>query len=281
MENKMTIPKNVESHLEGLLSVMENTEVTLDDLKSAWIEKELLFEKQTKSLGMREVDEFIADNPGGAILLTFSGSLISLYSARDRRRRVEYASIKMRSDVPDVVTAEHAELEESITLNNPAAFTGGELKKTSSVYKILTFDGEVPFPEQDKRIREATIFLTNGFVRINRTLSVLSENSPDQFDMRSMVRYIAGKNNLSQKQVKELLEDYLSVLKSGLILSGRVSLGSIGNLYLKLQDARGARVMKLPGGDEEVTVKAKPQMYVPKISFSNRLKEEVSGIEIK
>lgn len=281
MENKMIIPQNVETHLEGLLSVMENTEVTLDDLKSAWIEKELLFEKQTKSLGMREVDEFTADNPGGAILLTFSGSLISLYSTRNRRRRVEYASIKMRSDVPDVVTSEDAEFEERITLNNPAAFTGGEVKKTSSVYKILTFEDEVPSSEQDKRIREATIFLTNGFVRINRTLSVLPENSPDQFDMRSIARYIAGKNNLSQKLVKDLLEDYLSVLKSGLILSGRVSLGSIGNLYLKLQDARGARVMKLPGSGEEVTVKAKPQMYVPKISFSNRLKEEVSGIEIK
>ncbi len=281
MENKMTIPKNVESHLDGLLSVMENTDVTLDDLESVWIEKELLFEKQTKSLGMREVEEFKADDPGGAIVLTFSGYLISLYSTRDKRRRVEYASIKMRSDVPDIVTSECAELKERITLNNPAAFTGGEVKKTSSVYKILTFEDDVPSSEQDKRIREATIFLTNGFVRINRTLSVLPENSPDQFDMRSMVRYIAGKDNLSQKQVKDLLEDYLSVLKTGLILSGRVSLGSIGNLYLKLQNARGARVMKVPGKEEEITVGAKPQMFVPKISFSSRLKEDVSGIEIK
>lgn len=281
MENINNIPENIENHLKGLFSSIDNTlELTIDDLKKMWIEKENLFEKQTKFLGMIPTDEFGADDDRGAILLTFSGSLISIYSASTNFRKIEYASIKMRSDVPDIVVTEKTSLEEGITINNSASFTEGDIKKTSSIYKIFSFENDVASQEQDKRIREATIFLTNGFVKINRTLSLTPEESPDQFDLRSIVRYMAGKNNLSQKQVKEVLEDYISILKSGLILSGRVSLGSIGNLYIKLKEAQGARIMKVPSTGEEITVNAKPEKYVPKISFSKKLKQEISEIGV-
>ncbi len=281
MENINSIPENIENHLKGLLSMTDDTELTLDDLKNVWIEKENLFERQTRSLGMVPLDQFAPDDPRGAILLTYSGSLISIYSAEDNFRKIEYASIKMRRDVPDVVIMEKTSLNEPVKINSPVSFSQGDIKKTSAVYKILSFEKDVPRQDQDKRISEAVIFLTNGFVKINRTLpTAADEQSPDQFDTRSIVKYIADTNNLTQKQVKEILEDYISILKSGLILSGRVSLGNIGNLYTKVQKPQSARVMKVPSTGEEIMVNAKPEMYVPKISFSKKLKQEISEIEV-
>ncbi len=281
MENINSIPENIENHLKGLLSITDDTELKLDDLKNVWIEKEDLFERQTKSLGMVPLDQFAPDDTRGAILLTYSGSLISIYSAEDNFRKIEYASIKMRRDVPDIVIMEKTSFNEPVEINSPVSFSEGDIKKTSSVYKILSFEKDVPRQDQDKRILEAVIFLTNGFVKINRTLrTAADEQSPDQFDTRSIVKYIAGTNNLTQKQVKEILEDYISILKSGLILSGRVSLGNIGNLYTKVQKAQGARILKVPSNGEEIMVNAKPEMYVPKISFSKKLKQEISELEV-
>lgn len=274
------IPENIETHLKALHSSLENKEVTLDDLKNMWSEKEKLFEKQTRSLGMVEVKKLIKDEYRGFLLLTFSGSLISAYCTKDKFRRIEYASIKLRNDVPDVLTTEKTSLENDIMINNSAVFTEGSIQKTSAIYKVLTFKDDIPKQEMDNRIREATIFLTNGFIKINRNYSFVEGESPDQFDMRSIVKYVATKHNLSQKEVKDVLEDYISILETGLMLSGKASLGNIGHLHTKIKDAQSARVMKVPNG-EEIMVSAKPEMYVPKITFSKKLKQKISELEVQ
>ena len=140
MEQIQNMPQQVESHLEGLLSMTDNTECGTGDLKNMWMEKERLFQKQRKSLSMIELDEFTRDDSRGAILLTYSGSLISIYSVKDTMRRIEYASIKIRNDVPDIVVMEKSSLEQNISINHPASFTEGDIKKSSSVYKIISFE---------------------------------------------------------------------------------------------------------------------------------------------
>jgi len=280
MEKQNIIPENIENHLAELLLSMDNSEVTIKDLRQSWLDKENLLARQAKSLCMVELEELPADDKRAALFLTYSGSLISIYTAEENFRNIEYASIKMRSDVPDVVTIKKTALQEMVKINHSAFFTSGDVKKTSSIYKIFTFDNEVEKQEQDNRIREATIFLTNAFVQINRAITSREESKDNQYDMRAIARYIAGKNNVSQTKAKEILDDYLSILKTGLILSGRVSLGNIGNMNLKLKKAQSAKVVKLPSTGEEITVKAKPQMYIPKISFNKKFKDEISEIEV-
>ena len=43
-----------------------------------WFEKKAMFEGQIKALDMRELERFSADDPRGALLLTWSGSLLSM-----------------------------------------------------------------------------------------------------------------------------------------------------------------------------------------------------------
>ena len=51
--------------------------------------------------------------------------------------------------------------------------------------------------------------------------------------MKSIVTYLARKNELSQKLTRQLLDDYLVMLESGLLLGLRVPLGKMGRLTLR------------------------------------------------
>ena len=86
------------------------------------------------------------------------------------------------------------------------------------------------------------IFLTNGFVKLNRTIFYKESDIPDQFTMKSMIKYIASKNGLTQKDVKLVLEDYIYMLECGMLLKERVPLGKLGKLFLKLRPPQKARV---------------------------------------
>ena len=68
MEDMNNVPGIIEHHLKELLPVIGNEGLVLDELKKIWIEKENLFEKQTRSLGMVHIEEFPADDAGAAIL---------------------------------------------------------------------------------------------------------------------------------------------------------------------------------------------------------------------
>ena len=63
-----------------------------------------------------------------------------------------------------------------------------------------------------------------------------------------------------------------------MLLGETVPLGKIGRLSLKRKDAQKARIVRHPETGDEITVKSKPAMYVPKISFSKHLKDKASSL---
>jgi hypothetical protein len=105
------------------------------------------------------------------LLITYSGSLICLGCGKVRT--MEYASIKLRADVPDIIKAEKVSLSSPLDKGAVATFSGGQVKNTSSLYKIVVCREGVSVEEQEKRIREATIFITNSFIHLNRDLTVM------------------------------------------------------------------------------------------------------------
>jgi len=175
------------------------------------------------------------------------------------------------------VMVENTNIADTIAVDKGAAFSGGAVKSTSALFKISVCSEDVDLGEQEKRVREAMIFLTNGFVKLNRQSLPLDKNAPDQFNMKSMINYVASKNNVTQKQAKNILHDYLALVETGMLLNERVSLGRIGNLSLKLREAQKPRVIINPHTGEEITIEAKPKMYVPKIRFSRYLKERAAS----
>jgi len=250
-------------------------------MAGAWLEKRQMFEQQARALAMQEVEGLPAVDPSGALILTYSGSLISIEPAEGGVRRVEYASIPLRADVPSVAIAENARLERGLRVDEEAVFVDGPVKSTSQILKIAVCGPDVPPGEQRDRIREATIFLTNGFLKINRTVLPPAEGAPEQFTQRSIVAYLARKNNLTQKQTMSLLKDYHSVVESGLLLGARVPLGRIGSLFVRRRPARKARVGLNPATGERLTIGAQPETMVARMSFAASLKRRVRDLEVR
>jgi nucleoid DNA-binding protein len=222
---------------------------------------------------MRELPSLAEDDPRGALLLTYSGSLVSVGPLEAGGRRVEYASIELRTDVPRLAVMESSRLEGGMSVDSEARFSPGPVRSTSSLLLIAACDPSVPREEQARRIREATIYLTNGFVKINRTVADPGAGFPELLTMKTIVGYLAEKNGVTRKLARQLLEDYVSVLESGLLLGHRVPLGKMGRLFLGKRPARKARVGLNPASGQKITIPARPPQSVPRISFSRLLKE--------
>lgn len=271
-----SIPADVENHLKSLVTA----DITLDMIRDLWIRKDKLFSDQIALLAMDEVDFLESSEERGILLLTYSGSLISLGCGH--KRSMEYASIKLRSDVPDIIKSSDVALASPLKKGSSASFSGGQVQNTSAIYKIVVCRESVSVEEQEKRIREATIFITNSFVHLNRDLTLTEGQSQvDQFNKKEIVRYIAGKNDLTMKQTREIIDDFLVMAETGLLLGKSVSLGNLGKLALKLKPERKARIGRNPSTGEEITIPAKEAHYAPSFRFSSAIKERCEQVEYK
>lgn len=228
------LSETIKKHLESLVknSGLSDTEETLEEMARVWTEKREMFEAQIKALDMQELRAFPQNDPRGVLLLTYSGSLVSISPAAQGGRRIEYASIQLRADVPHLMVMERASLDGDAALDSEARFAGGDIQNTSALFKIAACGNDVSPEEQEKRIREATIYLTNGFVKINRTL-IRDKDLPEQFTTKAIVAYLARKNGLSQRQARQLIDHYITMLESGMLLGQRVPLGRISRMFLK------------------------------------------------
>jgi nucleoid DNA-binding protein len=281
-ERVSSLPENIQIHLRSVTesSGLPDTDESYEKIALNWIDKKEMFEDQIKSLDMIEVDTLGKEDEKAALLYTYSGSLISLGVKTEKGRWVEYASIKLRADVPDVVVVPETSLARDIKVDEEIAFTVGPIKKTSSLLKIAICRENLPFEEQEKRIREATIFLTSRFTKANRLFMSPEGETPEHFTMKSIIRYLASKNNIRQKLATHIIEDYLCLLESGMLIGERIPLGRLGKLYIKKRPAQKARVGMNPATGEKITIPAKPDMYIPKISFSKGLKEKTSEVTL-
>lgn len=279
MADEITV--TIKNHLKSLLteSPLPDTDESLETLMDAWIKKETMFKSQCKSLNMKEVSEFHVNDGRGALIVTFSGSLLGIGGLKDGNRWIEYSSIKLRSDVPEIISADNARLSENLETGKPVEFSAGPISSTSPVFTIAVCPEDLSHDEQENRIREATLFLTNGFVKINRTVEI-PENTPDHFTLQSMVKYIASKNRITQAAARQIINDYTGMIEAGLLLGERVHLGKLGTAYLNIRPPRKARVGRNPATGEEMTIKAKPAVPVPKFSFSSRLKDRSAQIPV-
>ena len=282
------IPEAIKEHIREVTktSGLPDSEESLERIAETWLEKRALFQEQVKLLHMNEVTHVDSIASKAVLMLTYSGSLVSVgVPVEDGptdlyRRWAEYASIGLRMDVPDIARKSDAAIAGHIAIDQGLEFADGPIKKSSPLLIIATCGDDVSPPEQDNRVREATIFLTNGFVKINRTLSGAGTSIPDQFTMRSMVAYLAAKNGMTQKETRQLLDDYLTLIESGVLLGERIPVGKLGKMQLRLRPSQKARVGRNPGTGEEITIAAKPAMYVPALSFSSSFKDKARSVRV-
>lgn len=274
------LPATVQQHL---ISLAQETDITPIETATArvtenWLEKRRLYTEQTDALAMVSTPRFAADDRRGALLLTYSGSLIAIGPVESEGRRFEYASIKLRTDVPNLLASSAAGLVGDIEVEHSAEFTAAPVAKSSQLLHIATFAENVAASEQAERLRQAMIFLTNGFVQANQTLSMTDTAYPDQFTMRAMIKSVAARNDTTQALTKTIIDDFLGTVEAGVLLGKRVAIGGVGRVELTVKPARKARMGRNPSTGEEILIPSKPATTAPKMSFGGAFKDRSARV---
>lgn len=104
---------------------------------------------------------------------------------------------------------------------------------------------------------------------------------PEKLTGVSMVGYLAAKNGLVRKDVKQLLEDLHGLYEAGVLRGERVPMGKIGKMFVRRRPARTARTGRNPLTGEMITIPAKPETKVPRFIFSKAFKEASLKAKVK
>ncbi len=100
---------------------------------------------------------------------------------------------------------------------------------------------------------------------------------PSKYSQNAIIGYVAEKNDISKKDVKQLLDDLYAVIDAGIQKGQRVPIGFFGKMFIKIRPAAPARKGRNPATGEEIMLKARPKMKVPKFSFTKNFKEKVKN----
>lgn len=168
-----SLPENIREHIQKITktSGLPDTDESVEKMAEVWMEKEKVFEEKTETMGLEEVDVLEADDPRAALLMTYSGSLISVGTLKDDQRRVEYTSIGLRGDVPNTLELEGNGLVNHVIIDEGVEFKTGPIQKTSPIYKIIICKEEnLEADEQEEKIKNAATVIMDDFVEVNKTL---------------------------------------------------------------------------------------------------------------
>ena len=166
------IPEELHDHIREItkMSGLPEGEESVEIISQGWLEKMNVFEEQIQKMEMEEVDLLEKDEEKGALVLTYSGSLVNLGPLVDNVRKVQYASIGLRSDVPGVAEREGSILAKDVAVDDTIEFDVGPVKSTSQIFKIAVLTGNPTAEEQEERITEATQIIQEEFVEVNKTI---------------------------------------------------------------------------------------------------------------
>lgn len=166
------VAPEVQNHIRKLVKTagLEETDESLEMLSSGWLEKQSSFFEQTKQKNMEEVETLELEDSRGALVMTYSGSLISIGPDVDGHRSVDYVSIGLRGDVPESAGDESAVLGKDIVLGTPLEFQSGPITKSSPAYAIAVFAEELEYEEETRALEEVTLMVTRDFLDINKTM---------------------------------------------------------------------------------------------------------------
>lgn len=171
-ENFSGVAEEVRPHIQSLVKTagLPDTEESLELLAGGWLEKQNTFFEETKRQNMEETDAFEIDDPRGALILTYSGSLLTVGPEQEDGRSVDYVSIGLRHDVPETASAESASIISEIRKGSAAEFKEGPISRSSPVYAIAVFRDSMEAEEEENRLGEMTLMLTKEFLDINKTV---------------------------------------------------------------------------------------------------------------
>lgn len=171
-EHLNSLSDKVKNHIKQLVisaNLPSNPE-SLELMAKAWKEKLDSYTKQVENSDMLEEETFKLEDERGALLMTYSGSLLCLGPLEDGVRKVGYTSIGLRTDVPESAIENRSEIKNDIKVDNAVDFIVGPIKKSSSIYKIAVVSENLDATIQLKLLGDVTQALTDDFIEVNKTI---------------------------------------------------------------------------------------------------------------
>lgn len=168
------IPTTVREHLQGITRAagLPKTDESVELMAEAWLGKKEAFEREIEDQQMEEVDSLDRDDERGAIVMTYSGSLINIGPVVGDARNVEYASIGIRTDVPNAAEHDAAVLGGDLEKDQEVRFDEGPVASTSAIFKIAVCQDDLSAEDQEEALSNITMALTREFADINKTLVI-------------------------------------------------------------------------------------------------------------
>ncbi|HBE03828.1 MAG: hypothetical protein A2096_16805 [Spirochaetes bacterium GWF1_41_5] len=166
------LPDTVREHIKKITktSGLPDTEESVEKIAEAWLEKKKIFEEKTAEEKMEETAGFDADEERGCLVMTYSGSLVSIGPKNNGAREAVYTSIGLRQDVPSVSSSKDAVLKQNIVCDDIVAFSKGPVKSTSQIFKIAVCSADLSAKEQAAQVTQVTRILQDEFLNINKTI---------------------------------------------------------------------------------------------------------------
>ncbi len=168
------VPEEIQSHLRQITksSGLPDTEESAELIAEGWLEKKERFEKMLGRMSMEEVDILEKSDERGCLVMTYSGSLLNIGPMRGPGRKVQYASIGLRQDVPETAAQEGCELSGDVRIGAAVSFAVGPIQSSSPAFKIAVTAEDLDLNEQERQITKATQILTKEFVNVNKDLEI-------------------------------------------------------------------------------------------------------------
>ena len=166
------LPSEIQVHVKSITksSGLPETEESYERIAQGWLDKEKIFYDEMSKENMIEVEFLEANNVKGAVVLTFSGSLVLVGPLVNKVRKCGYNSIGIRKDVPEMVTKANSSLKRDIKLNESIAFENGPVLSTSPVYKIAVCQDVLTAIEEEEKLAEMTVVMGTQFIEVNRLM---------------------------------------------------------------------------------------------------------------
>lgn len=168
------MPEHIQDHIRLIARDFEipDAEDTLEAIAKVWIGKKEIFERQIESSHLEEVDALAKDDDDGALLLTYSGSLVDISPLINGHRGVTYTSIGYRINTPAHAECSETNLVRDLMVDSTAEFDKGPIKRTSQVYKIAVCRGELDLEDKASSITATKTIIEDEFLEVNKTLDL-------------------------------------------------------------------------------------------------------------
>ncbi|MBN1647198.1 MAG: hypothetical protein JW874_04125 [Spirochaetales bacterium] len=168
------LPGTIQEHIRLIARDFEipDADDTLETVAKVWMGKKEIFENEIARADLVEVDTLGVDDENGALVMTYSGSLVDLGPIIDGLRKVKYTSIGYRKNRPSHAESRGTNLARDMEVDSTAEFDQGPIKRTSQVFKIAVCRGNLASAEKAANITSTKTLIEEKFVEVNKSIDL-------------------------------------------------------------------------------------------------------------